>query len=232
MNEDPFGSVEADKRWLEVYRCRDKSTLEEADAWIAGQLRASGYVVERQGVPVQAFGFDATKPKQRAYARPARDAPWHTAYNLYAKKAGRRPYTDRHRPGGTSGVSPFVLLAVFVGGGTGAVCRHGVGRFVGERYSGDFPLGTYVINVSGCFALALLASLLPTTNANATWLLALLGTGFLGGFTTFSTYALEGVLLALDGNHRLAVVNLLGSIVAGLAAAAVGAAAVRLVTGA
>ncbi|MGI8915704.1 MAG: M28 family metallopeptidase [Chloroflexota bacterium] len=67
-----------------------QSTLEEADAWIAGQLRASGYVVERHGVPVQAFGFDATKPKQRAYARPVPDAPWYTAYNLYAKKAGSK----------------------------------------------------------------------------------------------------------------------------------------------
>ncbi|MFI5269789.1 MAG: fluoride efflux transporter FluC, partial [Chloroflexota bacterium] len=99
-------------------------------------------------------------------------------------------------------MTPLLLVAVFIGGGAGAVCRHGVGHLVGERYSGDFPLGTYVINVSGCFALALLASLLPTTNANATWLLALVGTGFLGGFTTFSTYALEGVLLTLDGHHR------------------------------
>ncbi|MFI5269790.1 MAG: M28 family metallopeptidase, partial [Chloroflexota bacterium] len=67
-----------------------QTTLEEADAWLAAQLRSSGYAVEREGVPVQAFGFDATKPKQRAYARPALDAPWHTAFNLYAKKAGRQ----------------------------------------------------------------------------------------------------------------------------------------------
>ena len=127
-------------------------------------------------------------------------------------------------------MTPLLLLAVFVGGGAGASCRYGVGRFVGERYNGDFPLGTYVINVSGCFALGLLASLLSTNTANATWLLALLGTGFLGGYTTFSTYALEGVLLYLDGNHRLAVLSVLGSIVAGLVAAAAGAEVARLVT--
>ena len=127
-------------------------------------------------------------------------------------------------------MTPLLLLAVFVGGGAGASCRYGVGRFVGERYNGDFPLGTYVINISGCFALGLLASLLSTNTANATWLLALLGTGFLGGYTTFSTYALEGVLLYLDGNHRLAVLSVLGSIVAGLVAAAAGAEVARLVT--
>lgn len=68
----------------------EQNTLYEADAWIAEQLRASGYAVEREGVAVQAFGFDAAKPKQHAYARPAPDASWYIAYNLYAKKLGRQ----------------------------------------------------------------------------------------------------------------------------------------------
>jgi fluoride exporter len=122
------------------------------------------------------------------------------------------------------------LPAIFVGGGAGATARYLVGRFVGERYDGDFPLGTYLINVTGCFALGLLAALLTTGTAHAALLLALLGTGFLGGYTTFSTYALEGVLLYLDGSHRLAVLSVLGTVAAGLAAAAAGAGVARLVT--
>jgi CrcB protein len=125
-------------------------------------------------------------------------------------------------------VSAPLLLAVFVGGGTGAACRYGVGRFVGERYGGAFPLGTFVINVTGCFALGLLATALAATHRDVALPTALLATGFLGGYTTFSTYALEGLLLYTEGSRRLAVASLLGSVVAGLLAAAVGAGVARL----
>jgi CrcB protein len=109
-------------------------------------------------------------------------------------------------------MTPLTLLAVFLGGGSGASCRYAVGHFIGSRYGGEFPLGTFLINVSGCFALGLLA--IP---------IALLATGFLGGYTTFSTYALEGVLLFEDGSRRLALMSLLGSVAAGMLAAAAGA---------
>jgi len=125
-------------------------------------------------------------------------------------------------------MTPQVLFAVFVGGGAGAACRYGVGRFVGGRYDGDFPLGTFLINVTGCFLLGLLSTALASQGTGVALPLALLGTGFLGGYTTFSTYALEGFLLYLDGSHREALMSLLGSVAAGLAAAAVGAGAARL----
>jgi fluoride exporter len=128
-------------------------------------------------------------------------------------------------------VSAALLLAVFVGGGTGAACRYGVGRFVGERYSGAFPLGTCVINVTGCFALGVLATALAATHRDVALPMALLGTGFLGGYTTFSTYALEGLLLYHEGSRRLAVAGLLGPVVAGLLAAALGASVARLGAG-
>ena len=124
------------------------------------------------------------------------------------------------------------FLAVFVGGGAGATSRYLFGRFVGERYGGDFPLGTYLINVTGCFALGLLASVLSASTAANALLVALLGTGFLGGYTTFSTYALEGVLLYFDGSHRVAVLSLVGSVACGLLAAAAGAGVARLMVGA
>lgn len=123
----------------------------------------------------------------------------------------------------------LTLLAIFVGGGIGATCRYGLGRFVGTRYGGEFPLGTVVINVSGCFALGLLSSALAAYHRDVALLTALLATGFLGGYTTFSTYALEGVLLFNDGSRRMALFSILGSVAAGMVAAALGAAAGRLV---
>ena len=121
-----------------------------------------------------------------------------------------------------------MLLAVFAGGGTGAACRYGVGRFVGERYGGEFPLGTFMINVTGCFALGFLATALAAMRRDVALPTALLATGFLGGYTTFSTYALEGLLLYNDGSRRLAVASLLGPVLAGLLAAAAGAGVARL----
>ena len=119
-------------------------------------------------------------------------------------------------------MTALTLLATFVGGGTGAACRYGIGRYAGARYGGEFPLGTFLINVSGCFALGLLASLLAQAHRDVTLPTALLATGFLGGYTTFSTYALEGVLLFTDGSRRLAAASLIGSVLAGLCAAAAG----------
>lgn len=120
-------------------------------------------------------------------------------------------------------MTALTMLATFLGGGAGATCRYGAGRFIGTRYGGEFPLGTFMINITGCFALGLAASLLAQAHRDATILTALLATGFLGGYTTFSTYALEGVLLFADGSRRLAIANLLGSVCSGLFAAAVGA---------
>lgn len=125
-------------------------------------------------------------------------------------------------------MTPQTLLAIFIGGGAGATCRYGFSRFIGARYGGEFPLGTFLINVTGSFALGLLTSLLVVLHRDTALLTALLATGFLGGYTTFSTYALEGVVLYNDGSRRLAVYTLLGSVLIGLAAAGLGAAMGRL----
>lgn len=66
-----------------------KNTLYEADDFIAARLQSRGYHVEREGVPVQAFRRDRSKPKQAQYSRPMPDDPWYTAYNLYAERRGR-----------------------------------------------------------------------------------------------------------------------------------------------
>ena len=65
-------------------------SLADADDFIGQRLQGWGYVVEREGLPVQAFGFDPSKPRRHTYTRPGPDAPVVTAYNLYARNVGRR----------------------------------------------------------------------------------------------------------------------------------------------
>ncbi len=67
----------------------EKNTLYETDDYLAGQLEAWGYHIEREGVQVQAFRRDTTKPKHAQYSPPKPGDPWYTAYNLYAEKKGR-----------------------------------------------------------------------------------------------------------------------------------------------
>jgi hypothetical protein len=67
----------------------EKNTLYEADDYIARKLESWGYRVEREGVQVQAFRRDTSKPKHAQYSRPMPEDPWFTAYNLYAVKKGR-----------------------------------------------------------------------------------------------------------------------------------------------
>lgn len=67
----------------------EKNTLYEADDYLAGQLKSWGYQVQREGVQVQAYRRDASKPKRAQYSPPKPEDPWYTAYNLYAEKKGR-----------------------------------------------------------------------------------------------------------------------------------------------
>lgn len=69
---------------------QEKNSLYEADDYLAGQLQAWGYTVEREGVRVQAYRRDPSKPKAHQYSPPAPDDPFYTAYNLYAEKKGQR----------------------------------------------------------------------------------------------------------------------------------------------
>ena len=67
----------------------EKSTLHEADDFMAGKLESWGYEVQREAVQVQAFRRDIRKPKHAQYSRPMPEDPWYTAYNLYAERKGR-----------------------------------------------------------------------------------------------------------------------------------------------
>lgn len=102
-------------------------------------------------------------------------------------------------------------------GGLGAGCRYAVDAFVRPRVSATLPWSTHLINVTGSLLLGLIVGL----GAGNSWH-TVAGTGFLGGFTTFSTASVETVHLAIDGRYRAAFVNASGMIVFSVAAAALG----------
>ncbi|MFF1876703.1 fluoride efflux transporter CrcB [Leifsonia sp. NPDC058230] len=118
-------------------------------------------------------------------------------------------------------MTPLLVLAVAVAGGLGAVARLVFDTFLRSRFAVNFPLGTTVINVTGSFLLGLVTGLALAHGLPAEWR-AILGTGFLGGYTTFSTASYETVRLAQQRRYRAALVNGFGMLVLALAAAGLG----------
>ncbi|MEJ5081402.1 fluoride efflux transporter CrcB [Ochrobactrum sp. MYb379] len=122
-------------------------------------------------------------------------------------------------------MQPLDILWVGLGGGLGSLFRWWVGKLAGESYQGKFPLGTFLINVTGAFAIGFLSVLFSVEwyERFGDILKAGILTGFLGGYTTFSSMQLDAVKLAREQYQSLAIVYLFGSVIAGLAAAAFGA---------
>jgi fluoride exporter len=111
----------------------------------------------------------------------------------------------------------WLLVAVL--GGTGSIARFVVDGLVGERAGGGgpFPWGTFIVNISGAALLGGVAGAALTGNG-----LILAGTATLGSYTTLSTWMLESHRLGQDDQLGVALANLLGSLVIGFAAVAVG----------
>lgn len=111
----------------------------------------------------------------------------------------------------------MIVALVMLGAAVGAPSRWAVDRFIQTRHPSLFPWGTFAVNVLG----SLLLGLVLGASAAAP-LAALLGTGFCGGFTTFSTFSFETVRLAEQGRAGRAAVYVGASLVVGLAAASAG----------
>jgi len=114
----------------------------------------------------------------------------------------------------------FILL-VGVAGAVGAVSRYLLGRFVAERVNAQFPLGTLIINVAGAFLIGLLFAL-AGQKVISTSEQVILATGFLGGYTTFSTMSWEGIQLVRGGSTTNGMLYLSGSVALGLVCATLG----------
>ena len=116
------------------------------------------------------------------------------------------------------------IIWVAVGGGSGSLLRWWVGRLVSERYHGHFPLGTFLINISGAFFIGYLSVLFNVDwrHRHGAVLNAAVLTGVLGGYTTFSAMQLDAVRLGGIRGHASAASYLLLSVLLGQLAAAVG----------
>jgi fluoride exporter len=114
-----------------------------------------------------------------------------------------------------------IVAGVAVAGAVGAVLRYLVDRLVQTRVASDFPFGTMAINVSGSLVLGFLAGSALHHAVSATWA-TVLGTGLVGAYTTFSTFAFDTFRLMGSDAKVSATANAVVSVVAGLGAAALG----------
>jgi CrcB protein len=124
-----------------------------------------------------------------------------------------------------------ILAAVATGGALGAVSRYAISLAIPETASG-FPWATFLINITGSAVLGFLVTVIPERFPRGRLVRPLLGTGFIGAYTTFSTFAVEAVLLVRAGYPATAGAYVLASVVAGLAAAWAGMIAARLIVAA
>lgn len=119
-----------------------------------------------------------------------------------------------------------VVLAVAAGGLLGAPARYGIGLGV-HNSAGGFPVATFVINVSGSFALGALVTLIVERWSPTQYVRPFAATGFLGAYTTWSTFMVDADLLVKNGHPAMAAGYVVASLVAGLAAVYLGILAVR-----
>jgi CrcB protein len=106
-------------------------------------------------------------------------------------------------------------LLVMLGGAAGSAARYAVSLAIMSRWQPWFPVATIVVNVTGCFLIGLLLTVIAQRHSIDPRLGLLLGTGFLGGYTTFSTFAYETESLAHGGHRVSALLNVIASVVLG-----------------
>ena len=118
------------------------------------------------------------------------------------------------------------FLLICLGGAAGTGARYLLATFVARAADSRFPFGTLLVNVIGSFLLALLMQLSLSTHSD---LRLILGTGVLGGFTTYSAFNYETLALLRDGSWKLAAANVIATLLACFLAALIGVAAGRAI---
>jgi CrcB protein len=108
-------------------------------------------------------------------------------------------------------------LLILLGGGAGSLARYLAGSAIAGRLGARFPVGTMVVNVTGCFLIGLIMTLLTERQPHPYWRLALV-VGFLGGYTTFSSFEWETYSAVREGGFWIGLANIVGSVGLGYAA--------------
>ncbi len=102
-------------------------------------------------------------------------------------------------------------ILVGIGGAFGSITRYSLGRFISSKAKSRFPFGTFFINITGAFLLGILSASGAGSN-----MYSLFGDGFLGAYTTFSTFMYEGFNLFQDNKKLNAFIYILGSLIIGI----------------
>lgn len=110
------------------------------------------------------------------------------------------------------------ILLVGLGGGAGSILRYLCQKWVNESYHQNFPLATFLVNLSGCFLIGIFYAMGEKGNILSPQTRLLLVTGFCGGFTTFSTFTYEGIQLIMEHRWMTFLLYTLLSVAAGLVA--------------
>jgi len=109
----------------------------------------------------------------------------------------------------------YVLLGI--GGAAGSLVRYSLGKFISEKSNTSFPIGTFIINITGALLLGIVSTIGVSSN-----MMLLLGDGFLGAYTTFSTFMYEGFNLFQEKEKLNAFVYILCSLILGTLGYAIG----------
>ncbi|HNL05817.1 MAG TPA: fluoride efflux transporter CrcB [Chitinophagales bacterium] len=105
------------------------------------------------------------------------------------------------------------IIYIFIGSGLGGLTRFGLGKWINALYSSIFPLGTFTVNILACIVLGFIVGLADNKQIFSPQLRLFWVVGFCGGFSTFSTFSNETLLLLQDGKYLTSILYIFGSIV-------------------
>lgn len=115
------------------------------------------------------------------------------------------------------------ILLVLVGSAVGGSARYITSLIIQSKNSTQFPIGTFMINLIGCFTIGMVYAFAARNATTGSDIKLLLATGFCGGFTTFSAFAFENLELFKSGQHLTALIYIILSVVLGILALVLGA---------